>query len=145
MKQSSSVSTFTMLTLRVKIKYKQNQTFLSTESIKLGPQTSLDRICFMHCCRGTTWHMWVDVCLCVWHRGSCTPVLPSAPAPAPARGLSPKQSISLYGYGHCLIPHTVPPVLPLLKPKHTVSYGRNRLFKKCWEKKERPFQRVIWF
>ncbi len=129
----------------INCKDNKNQTLLSTEFTKWRPQASPDRICTMHSCRVTTWH--VCVCVCVFDVCGTihTPVIPSAPAPAPAPRLSPKQSFSLYGHGHCLIPRTVPPTLPLLKPKHSVCYGRRRLFKKYWEKKERPSRRLIWF
>lgn len=54
------------------------------------------------------------------------------------QSLSPKQSFSLYGHGHCLIPCTVPPQHCLRWNLNTVCYGWKRLFKKYWEKKERP-------
>lgn len=78
----------------------------------------------MRTCRASNWHMcvWVyacgRVCLRVWyHTHTCSSLSTMQKA------LSPKQTLSLYTHGHCLIPRTVPLTLPLLKAKHTVCYG----------------------
>lgn len=93
----------------------------------------------MHTCRATTWHVCVSVCLwaCVF---TCvtiqTPALPSAPM---QRALSPKQTFSLYGRGHCLNPRTVPLTLPQLKPKHTVCYGWKKTVQKGLGEERKAF------
>lgn len=95
--------------------------------------------------KDTSYHVcvWVYVCgcVCVYVCGTIhTPVLPSAPASAPtAPGLNHKQSFSLYGHGHCLIPRTVPPMLPLLKPKHTVCYGRKKTVQEVQGEERKAF------
>lgn len=116
----------------------------TTVSTDWGTQTSLNRIYaqlqshHLACMCG---YMCVGLCMRVWYHGShtCSPLSPSTRLEPQTKLLS-VWTWTLFDSLHSSPQHCLCWNLNTL-----VCYGRKRLCKKYWEKKERPSQRVIWF